>query len=103
MNFESHETRSDRTPCITRRPAPLFEFESSRVGGRVHAVVMPLGIYGEDINNLVRFLFAFQHLENSISNARSPVISDLSTNSRRRFIKRKSADAARIFCPVAGA
>jgi hypothetical protein len=29
------------TPGITRRPAPVQELESRRVGGRVHAVVMP--------------------------------------------------------------
>ncbi len=31
--------RSDLTPGITRRPERSQEFESSRVGGRVHAVV----------------------------------------------------------------
>src|SRR5215204_5985413 len=30
---------SQLTPGITRRPASLTEFESRRVGGRVHAVV----------------------------------------------------------------
>jgi hypothetical protein len=29
------------TPGITRRPEPLREFNRQRVGGRVHAVVMP--------------------------------------------------------------
>ncbi len=29
------------TPGITRRPERLQEFEKRRVGGRVHAVVMP--------------------------------------------------------------
>src|SRR5215213_1091307 len=33
-------TCSHLTPGITRRPAPLLNDESRRVGGRVHAVVM---------------------------------------------------------------
>src|ERR687884_335774 len=32
---------SNITPRITRRPKPLREFNSARVGGRVHALVRP--------------------------------------------------------------
>jgi hypothetical protein len=34
---------ADLTPRITRRPEPLLEHESCRVGGRVHAVVRRAG------------------------------------------------------------
>jgi hypothetical protein len=37
--FHNAAHGSNLTPGITRRPAPLKEYEIIRVGGRVHAVV----------------------------------------------------------------
>ena len=39
-NLSVPAKRKHLTPGITRRPEPLLEFESRRVGGRVQAVPM---------------------------------------------------------------